>query len=99
MWGRSFFWNSNEYECYESPKKELTFRAFEHLIYCQGHAEREWSDPEWSGITLEWKGVDNKSGGTTLASACVLCLDLLSHVWLRISGGLNCCQKFWRGVV
>jgi len=41
---------------------------------CQGHAEREQSDPEWSGITLEWKGVDNKSGGTTLASACVLCL-------------------------
>jgi len=29
---------------------------------CQGRAEREWSDPEWSGITLEWKGVDNKSG-------------------------------------
>jgi len=51
-----------------------------------------WSDPEW-------KGVDNKSGGTTLASAHVLCLDLLSHVWLRISGGLNCCQEFRRGVV
>ena len=62
-------------------------------------AEQEQSNPEWSGITLEWKGVDNKSGGTTLASARVLCLDLLSHVWLRISGGLNCCQEFWRGVV
>jgi len=57
------------------------------------------SDPEWSGNTPEWKGVDNKSGGTTLASAHVLCLDLLSHVWLRISGGLNCCQEFRRGVV
>jgi len=48
---------------------------------------------------VEWKGVDNKSGGTTLASACVLYLDLLSHVWLRISGGLNYCQELWRGVV
>ena len=66
---------------------------------CQGHVKREQSDPEWSGITLEWKGVDNKSGGTTLASACALCLDLLSCVWLRISGELNCCQESWRGVV
>ena len=47
-----------------------------------------------SGVTLEGKGFDNKSGGTTLASACALCLDLLSHVWLHISGGLNCCQEF-----
>jgi len=44
-----------------------------------------------SGVTLEWKRVDNKGGGTTLASARALCLDLLSRVWLRISGGLNCC--------
>ena len=66
---------------------------------CQGHAERERSNPEWSGITLEGKGVDNKSGGTTLASAHALCLDLLSCVWLCISGELNCCQDFWRGVV
>jgi len=57
------------------------------------------SDLEWSENTPEWKGVDNKSGGITLASAHVLCLDLLSHVWLRISGGLNCCQEFRRGVV
>ena len=61
--------------------------------------EQEWSDPEWSGITLEWKGVDNKSGETTLASACALCLDLLLHVWLCISGGRNCCQECRRGVV
>jgi len=33
---------------------------------------------------------DNKIE-TTLASARALCLDLLSRVWLRISGGLNCC--------
>ena len=73
--------------------------GYSYLYKCQGRVERERSDPEWSGITLEWKGVDNKSGGTTLASAHVLCLDLLSHVWLRISGGLNCCQEFQRGVV
>jgi len=66
---------------------------------CQGHVKRERSDPEWSGITLEWKGVDNKSGGTTLASARALCLNLLSRVWLHISGGLNCCQESRRGVV
>jgi len=59
---------------------------------------REQSDPEWSRITLEWKGVDNKSGGTTLASARVLCLDLLSHMWLCILGGQNCCQEYRRGV-
>ena len=52
-----------------------------------------------SRITPEWKGVDNKSGGTTLASARVLCLDLLLHMWLHISGGQNCCQEIRRGVV
>ena len=61
--------------------------------------EQEWNDLEWSGVTLEWKEVDNKSGGTTLASARVLCLDLLSHVWLHISGVWNCCQEFQRGVI
>jgi len=66
---------------------------------CQGHAEQEQNDPEWSVNTPEWKGVDNKNGRTTLASAHVLCLDLLSCVWLHISGGLNCCQEFWREVV
>jgi len=34
-----------------------------------------------------------------LASAHVLCLDLLSHVWLCILGGLNYCPEFRRGVV
>ena len=58
-----------------------------------------WSNPEWSGITLEWKGVNNKSGGTTLASARALCLDLLLHVWLHISGRQNCCQEIRKGVV
>jgi len=42
-----------------------------------------------SRVTPEWKGVDNKSGGTTLASAHVLCLNLLSCVWLHISEGQN----------
>ena len=67
--------------------------------FCQGYAEQEQSDLEWSRITPEWKGVDNKSRGTTLASACALCLDLLLCVWLRISGGRNCCQEIKRGVV
>ena len=66
---------------------------------CQGRAEREQSDPELSGVTPEWKGFDNESGGTTLASARALCLDRLSHMWLRISGGLNCCQESRREVV
>ena len=68
------------------------------MLPCQGRTEQEQSDPEWSGITPEWKGVDNKME-TTLASARALCLDLLSHVWLRILGELNCCQEFQRGVV
>jgi len=73
---------------------------------CQGRAERERSDPEWSGVTPEWSGVtpewkrvDNEGEGTTLASARALCLDRLSRVWLCISGGLNCCQESRRGVV
>jgi len=47
---------------------------------------------------LRNKRFDNKIG-TTLASARVLCLGLLSHMWLRISGGLNCCQDFRREMV
>jgi len=61
--------------------------------------EQEWSDLEWSRITPEWEGVDNKNGGTILASAYALYLDLLSCVWLCISGGRNCCQKIRKGVV
>jgi len=61
--------------------------------------EQEQSDLEWSGITLEWKGANNKSGRTTLVSACALCLDLLSCVWLHISGGQNCCQECRREAV
>ena len=54
-----------------------------------------------SGLELLWSGRDliTKVGGTTLASARALCLNLLSHVWLHISGGQNCCQKFRREVV
>jgi len=72
---------------------------FTVLTICQGRVEREQSDPEWGEITPEWEGIDNKSGGTTLASARALCLDLLLRVWLYISGGLNCCQESRRGVV
>ena len=62
----------------------------------------------WSGSRVTWDGAEllwnerdltTKNGGTTLASARVLCLDRLSRVWLRISGGLNCCQESRRGVV
>jgi len=34
-----------------------------------------------------------------LALAHMLCLDLLSRMWLHISGGQNCCQECRRGVV
>ena len=34
-----------------------------------------------------------------MVSACALCLDLLSHMWLHILGEQNCCQEFRRGVV
>jgi len=60
--------------------------------FCNERVER-------SRVTPEWKGFDNKSGGTTLASARVLCLNLLSRVWLRISGEQKCCQECRRGVV
>ena len=33
-----------------------------------------------------------------MASAHVLCIDLLLHVGLCISGGRNCCQEIRRGV-
>jgi len=53
-----------------------------------------------SRAELLWSGRDltTKVGGTTLASAHVLCLDLLSYVWLHISGGRNCCQEIRSGV-
>ena len=37
--------------------------------------------------------------GTTLASACALCLDLLSRVRLHISEGWDCCQGIRKRVV
>jgi len=83
---KAFFSISKAF-CYSMPQ------------FCQGCVEWEWSGLEWSRITPEWKGVDNKSGGTTLALAHALCLNLLLHVWLHISGGRNCCQKCRRGVV
>jgi len=66
--------------------------------WCQVRSGTGWSGLEWSGVTPEWKEFDNKMG-TTLASARALCLDLLSCVWLRISGEWNCCQEFRRGMV
>ena len=53
-----------------------------------------------SRVELLWSGRDliTKVRGTTLASACVLCLNLLSHVWLHISEGRNCCQEIRSGV-
>jgi len=41
-------------------------------VHCQGRAERERSDPEWSGITPEWKGVDNKWGNNLGLSLCAV---------------------------
>jgi len=60
--------------------------------FCQERTGQERNTPEW-------EGVDNKSEGITLASAHVLCLDLLLHVWLCISGEQNCCQECRSGVV
>jgi len=70
-----------------------------HMTMSLSSTERrgaEWVGVEWNYSGIE--GFDNKVG-TTLASARVLCLDLLSCVWLHISGGLNCCQELRRGVV
>jgi len=86
----------------ESP--EFLVAGIGHVISwsemegCQVQSGTGRSRPEWSGITPKWMGFDNKLG-TILASACALYLDLLLRVWLRISGGLNCCQEFRRGVV
>ena len=53
-----------------------------------------------SGVELLWngRGLTTKVE-TILALAHTLCLDLLLCVWLYISGELNCCQEFRRGVV
>ena len=67
-------------------------------VVCQVQSGAEQNGLEWSGITPEWVGFDNKMG-TTLASAHALCLNLLSHVWLYISGGWNCCQEIRKGEV
>jgi len=42
------------------PQSSLQFLCM--LDCCQEHTEQERSDPEWSRVTPEWKGVDNKSG-------------------------------------
>ena len=57
----------------------------------------EWPRVEWKYSRVE--GSWQQSEGTTLVSACALCLDLLLHVWLHISGEQNCCQEIRRGVV
>jgi len=65
---------------------------------CQvrGGTGAEWAEVEWNCSGMD--GIDNKIG-ITLASAHALCLDLLSCVWLRISGGMSCYQEFQRGMV
>jgi len=88
-----FISTATSWNCFASLEISLSYQAvYQYLLDCQGRAERERSGPEW-------KGFDNKSGGTTLASARALCLNQLSRVWLHISGGLNCCQESRRGVV
>jgi len=77
-------WNS----AVSSGAKTLGADSQELCLRVKYGVEQERSRLEWSGITPEWMGFDNKLG-ITLASAHALCLDLLSHVWLRISGGLN----------
>jgi len=60
------------------------------ITHCQ---ERNGVGAEWPKIEWDYSGMvgfDNKIE-TTLASARALCLDLLSCVWLHISGGWNCC--------
>jgi len=68
------------------------------VVHCQVWSRAGWSGLEWSGITPEWIGFDNKME-ITLALAHALCLDLLSCMWLRISGVQNCCQEIRKGVV
>jgi len=42
------------------------------IVSCQGRAEQEQSDLEWSRITPEWKGVDNKVGDNLGLSSCTV---------------------------
>jgi len=45
----------------------------EMIVFVKYGVEQEWSGPEWTGITLEWKGFDNKSGGNNLGlSSCAV---------------------------
>jgi len=46
---------------------------------CQEHVEQEWNDPEWSGVTLEWKRVDNKSK-EQLWPQLIYCASISCHV-------------------
>jgi len=90
-----FSFKPNEKQC-DSKFRQKYQQLVGSLMYLMiGSVKDMWSG---SRVTLEWKGFDNKMG-TTLASACALCLDLLSRVWLHISGGRNCCQEFRRGMV
>ena len=69
------------------------------LTICQGLCE---AGVKWPGVEQNYSGVKGswqQKWGITLALACVLYLDLLLCMWLYISGRLNCCQEFRRGVV
>ena len=51
------------------------------LPFCQGRAERERSDPDWGGVTLEWKRVDNKKWGNNLGlSSCAVPRSTVARV-------------------
>jgi len=47
---------------YHYTKRAMLARLLANEGPCHEHAEQEQSDLEWSGVTLEWKRVDNKSG-------------------------------------
>jgi len=85
----------------ESVRKIETHLDVEVLQQNINVSSTEWSGSEWARVEWNYSGMRGliTKWGTTLASARALYLDLLSCVWLHISGGLNCCQEFRRGVV
>jgi len=89
-----------EWEVEEILDSHWHQRRFQYLIKWKRYS-CELSGTCGAGAELLRNERDSttKSGGTTLASACALCLDRLSRVWLHILGGLNCCQESLRGVV
>ena len=54
--------NNPQAKCMVNGKYNKHFSKKYSMGRCQGCAKQKRSDPEWSRITLEWKGVDNKVG-------------------------------------